>query len=175
VRRKRKGEPGPEVELPITPMLDMAFQLLVFFIFTYHPSSLEVQMEMSLPAAGEAKAQDAKDVDPNKISDSEIEEPAQITVIAKTQLGGTQTGALSQMVVDGLSKITLSNVKELSAHLRKLKGDQQLTSKEKISIQADSGLRWSHVVEIMDACKKAGFSNIGFAPPSDLGGVKEEK
>ncbi len=175
MRRKRKGEHGPEVELPITPMLDMAFQLLVFFIFTYHPSSLEVQMELSLPAAGEARAQDQKDVDPNKISDSEIEEPAQITIIAKTQLAGGQSGALSQMIVDGLSKMTLSNVKELAAHLRRLKGDQKLSNKEKISIQADSGLRWAYVVEIMDTCKKAGFSNIGFSPPTELGGVQKDQ
>src|SRR5207245_5733409 len=94
VRRKRKGDPGPEVELPITPMLDMAFQLLTFFIFTYHPSALEVQMELSLPATGEARAKDVKDVDPTKASDGEIEEPSQVTVIAKTQLDGANRGAL---------------------------------------------------------------------------------
>ena len=41
---------GPE--LPITPMLDMAFQLLTFFIMTYRPSALEGHMDLTLPAAG---------------------------------------------------------------------------------------------------------------------------
>lgn len=175
MRRKRPGEQGPEVELPITPMLDMAFQLLTFFIFTYHPSALEVQMELSLPAAGEARAKDARDVDPTKLSDSEIEEPSQVTVIAKTQLGGMSDGALSQIVVDGLTKATLGSLQELASHLRQLNGNDKLNQKEKVSIQADAGLRWSYVVEIMDTCKKAGFTNIGFAPPPELGATKEEK
>ena len=33
--KKQKTE---EIEIPITPMLDMAFQLLTFFILTYHPA-----------------------------------------------------------------------------------------------------------------------------------------
>jgi biopolymer transport protein ExbD len=172
--RRSRGEPGPEVELPITPMLDMAFQLLTFFIFTYHPSALEVQMEMRLPAVGEAKAQEMKDVDPAKLSDTEIEEPSQVTVMAKTQLDGVNDGALSQLIVDGLTKKNLSTLAELEAHLRDLKGDGQLNNKESIRIQADSALKWSHVIEVMDVCKRAGFTNIGFSPPPNLGG-KEEK
>ena len=56
--------------------------------------------------------------------------------------------------------------------VKTLSGDANLNNKEKVSIQADAGLRWSYVVEVMDACKKAGFTNIGFAPPADAG---EEK
>src|SRR5262245_16851495 len=40
------------LEIPVTPMLDMAFQLLTFFILTYHPMPSEVQFVMNLmPAA----------------------------------------------------------------------------------------------------------------------------
>lgn len=175
MRRRRPGDPGPEVELPVTPMLDMAFQLLMFFIFTYHPSALEVQMELNLPAAGEARAKDMKDVDPSKISDTEIEEPTQVTVIAKTQLGDKSDGRVSQIIVDGLAKTTLGNVKELETYLRRLNGPDKQYQHDKLSIKADGGLRWSHIVEIMDACKKAGFANIGFGPPPDGGAAKEEK
>ena len=34
--------------MPITPMLDMAFQLLTFFILTYHPMPSEGQFLMNL-------------------------------------------------------------------------------------------------------------------------------
>ncbi len=37
-----------EIEIPITPMLDMAFQLLTFFILTYRPAPAEVQFSMNL-------------------------------------------------------------------------------------------------------------------------------
>src|SRR3954465_5993806 len=48
-KKKRKEE---NIEIPITPMLDMAFQLLTFFILTYHPMPSEGQFVMNLmPAA----------------------------------------------------------------------------------------------------------------------------
>ena len=37
-----------EIEIPITPMLDMAFQLLTFFILTYRPAPSEGQFSMNL-------------------------------------------------------------------------------------------------------------------------------
>ncbi len=36
------------VAVPVTPMLDMAFQLLTFFILTYQPMPSEVQFSMNL-------------------------------------------------------------------------------------------------------------------------------
>src|SRR5262249_20507367 len=156
----------PEVELPITPMLDMAFQLLTFFIFTYHPSSLEGQMQMTLPGAGEAKAKEKQDFDPNKISDPDIETPSQVTVIVKSQHDGINDGAISQLTVDGLTKTTVSNLKELQDFLAKLKTHEDLTNRESVRIQGDSILKWSCVVDVMDACKRAGFTNVGFSPPA---------
>ena len=47
-RRKIKGD--DRIALPITPMLDMTFQLLFFFIINFNPADLEGQMDMSLPS-----------------------------------------------------------------------------------------------------------------------------
>jgi len=44
--KRKKNE--TEVEVPVTPMLDMAFQLLTFFILTYNPAPPENQFSMSL-------------------------------------------------------------------------------------------------------------------------------
>src|SRR4051794_40314641 len=98
--RRRKGEAAPEIVLPITPMLDMAFQLLTFFIFTYHPSALEGHMDLSLPAGGEAKAEKMEQVDPSKSSlDPELELPSEMTVEIKTQQDATSDGSVSQLVI----------------------------------------------------------------------------
>ncbi len=43
-----------EIEIPITPMLDMAFQLLTFFILTYRPAPSEGQFSMNLLPAQKA-------------------------------------------------------------------------------------------------------------------------
>ena len=45
---KGGGAQGINLSLIITPMLDMSFQLLAFFIMTYHPSALEGHIPGSL-------------------------------------------------------------------------------------------------------------------------------
>ena len=67
--RHRENE-DIRVVLPITPMLDMSFQLLAFFILTFKPPSAnEGQMDIYLPATGVAKAANPADVDPFAPSD----------------------------------------------------------------------------------------------------------
>ena len=47
--RKRQTTDHVDPDLPITPMLDMSFQLLAFFIMTFQPKPLEGQIQMTLP------------------------------------------------------------------------------------------------------------------------------
>ena len=47
--RTRKEEMPVDIMVPITPMLDMSFQLLSFFILTFHPMPVEGQLSVSLP------------------------------------------------------------------------------------------------------------------------------
>ena len=49
MHRKKPGADS-KITLPITPMLDMTFQLLFFFIINFHPADLEGQMDMALPS-----------------------------------------------------------------------------------------------------------------------------
>lgn len=47
--RRRKHDSGEDVTLNMAAMLDMAFQLLTFFILTFKPSPIEGQISMRLP------------------------------------------------------------------------------------------------------------------------------
>jgi biopolymer transport protein ExbD len=47
--RRRKPASATEPELPITPMLDMSFQLMAFFILTFRPAPSEAQLALTLP------------------------------------------------------------------------------------------------------------------------------
>src|ERR1700739_2628539 len=46
--RAISGKGGVALGLIITPMLDMSFQLMAFFIMTYHPSALEGHIDGNL-------------------------------------------------------------------------------------------------------------------------------
>src|SRR5947209_19095011 len=88
-RRKAAGLLEPE--LPITPMLDMSFQILFFFVMIYHPSALEVQLDLKLP------------VGPVVIDNLEPIPPpgplADVTVVVGTQRDRMHHGGISHLVV----------------------------------------------------------------------------
>src|SRR6516225_5844763 len=48
-RHKRKRPQTEEVTLNLAAMLDMAFQLLAFFILTFKPNPVEGQINLNLP------------------------------------------------------------------------------------------------------------------------------
>src|SRR5438034_9301009 len=48
-KHHRQTTDNVDPDLPITPMLDMSFQLMAFFIFTFRPAPTEGQIAMSLP------------------------------------------------------------------------------------------------------------------------------
>ena len=48
-RRHRRKRDSGEVQLNLAAMLDMAFQLLTFFILTFRPAPIEGQLAVNLP------------------------------------------------------------------------------------------------------------------------------
>jgi biopolymer transport protein ExbD len=172
--RLRYTEAGPEPNVPVTPMLDMAFQLLAFFVMTYHPSDLEGQMQLALPSKDTAAAKKPADVDPSTAPEKDpvLEIPADLTVVVKTQMDGVNNGAISALTVEDRSgPATIrpagdqSLMDALTRYLSKTK--ETVDNKTAVKLQADSKLKWENVVQVMDACRKAGFENISFAPPPD--------
>jgi biopolymer transport protein ExbD len=165
-RRGNKND-DPGVVLPITPMLDMAFQLLAFFIFTYHPSDLEGQMEMNLPDKAEPKAETPPENIVPSDPDQEPKIEADITIMLRTQHDGRLDGDISQIIIrEGPDETAVDTPEALLKVLTKKR--EGLSNKEGVKLQGDGRIKWSKIVEIMDVCRKAGFRDVGFAPPPDL-------
>ena len=167
--RRNKSEAAPEVNLPITPMLDMAFQLLTFFIFTYHPSGLEGQMDLNLPSEKTAAAKDKEQMRPDTAPDKaqDLVPPSDLTVNVRTQQDGATKGEMSALTLEQASgQKPVDNLKALEAELSEAR---KTTPNDAIKIQGDGKLKWSEVVKVMDVCRKAGFNNISFVPPADFG------
>jgi biopolymer transport protein ExbD len=169
MRHRRAGDPSLEVNLPITPMLDMAFQLLFFFIMNFNPADLEGQLDMSLPTEVEKQAHDPKDVKPDsKAGNPDLEPPSDLTVKVRTQLDGVHDGEISAIFVHKLEsrEEPVDGLGGLKAYLRKAQAT--VANKEAIKIQADGKLKLRSTLKVMDACRQAGFKNISFVPPEDF-------
>jgi biopolymer transport protein ExbD len=181
----RQTDPGTSVAIPIVPMLDMTFQLLFFFVATFNVSEGEGQMRMNLPSSGEAKAKDQSQVDLTKQSDTELDVPSDFVVVVKSFPGGLSVAIrdnakvsevgniqdLDKLKTDEQRRRLLELMDKLSSTL-KAKYDEKKKEDPKASnnvkIEANANMRYSTLVSVMDACLKAGYSQVGFAPPPDL-------
>jgi biopolymer transport protein ExbD len=169
-RRKVSDFGGVNLNSVIVPMLDMTFQILFFLILSFRAADVEEgKVDFSLPASGEAKAQDPNMVDPTAITDKDLALPANLTVMVKTVRDGTTNeGNISAIIVKSLNggEVALPDVATLERYLKVQLVEIQ--NKEDIKIEAESKLKYALVIEVMDACLRAGFTRVGFAPPPDL-------
>ena len=133
-RTKHKKNEELAIAIPVTPMLDMAFQLLTFFIFTYHPSEMkEGQMEMMLPGGASTRLQKQEDVNPESMSDPEVDAQSKITLRVGTQKGDEGGAIRFPIEIEGLSKESAGSLKDLEAKLVTMRARKRAARRWKVA------------------------------------------
>ena len=168
--RPRRYRPGPpeEVFFPVAPMLDMAFQLLAFFILTFKAPTAETHLDLLLPAtpaALPASARGQARPSPSRSVDSDLENDILIRAIAD-DLGDLEAIKMGEAVVPNLE--ALGN--RLSRYARLL-GKRPL----RVRLVADDRLRYEPAARIIATCSAAGVASIRLAGPASvpaLGGAR---
>jgi biopolymer transport protein ExbD len=93
-KKKKAEEMGVNLGIIITPMLDMAFQVLAFFIMTYHPSALEGHFDIKMlpPEKVAAKGKEDTSKDPPIDMPPELTDVLLVSVkaVGKGQSEGTR-------------------------------------------------------------------------------------
>jgi biopolymer transport protein ExbD len=151
--------PGPpdEVLFPVTPMLDMAFQLLAFFILTFNPST-ETHLDLDLPATPAALPSapqgDARPVRARKV-DSDLENDLLIRALAD-ELGDLKALRLGDAPLPDLS--TLGS--RLRRYIQLLEGRPL-----RVRIVADDRLRYEPAAQLIATCETAGVTAIRLSQP----------
>jgi biopolymer transport protein ExbD len=187
LKRKKKVEGGVNLGIIITPMLDMAFQLMAFFIMTYHPSALEGHFDIKLlpPSKLAFKGTAAKMDDiPPAGEEPELKDVLQVTIkaVAKGQTEGSRVdGDPSQILLTRPEEPTPSTIADTDISweegLRKLgtalkkyvdesPGKGAADIKANIKIEPDPELKHRYTMAVYDVCKQAGFQTIQFVAPS---------
>lgn len=174
-RRHRQTTDFVEPDLPITPMLDMSFQLLAFFIMTFKPSPTEGQIAMSLPPAQVGGPSD-------KIPDPGKEEPKKWVVTVESGSGGsirkmsfreqTPPGQPPGETVDDLGAdvagALLPKLKSLY-DTEKRRIDAAAARKTeipppKLTFEIGDKLLQTYVVQVFDAAVQVGFTDVAAVP-----------
>jgi len=180
----RNADPGGGVNLGliITPMLDMAFQLLSFFIMTYHPSALEGHIDGNLlpqvVRPGPVRP-NLEDPEPEWVPEKGDVTTIIVRAVAKGQKEGTrQEGDPSQILIRRVedpipAPIADTNdtweagMKKLALALRNHgKGETAL------KIEGDGNLKHQYVIQVYDICKSAGYRDIAFVYPKKTPGPR---
>jgi biopolymer transport protein ExbD len=160
--RARQGESAEDIQFPVTPMLDMAFQLLAFFILTFQSPTSETRLDLYLPtvpvALPGAPGGQAR-VTPPKRTELDLENDLKIRVEAD-ELGDLKSLRLGETLLPNLDALA----DRLRRYAKVLEGRPL-----RVRISADDRLRYETAAQIMGTCNAVGVASIRLADPAAEG------
>lgn len=146
-QRKKRRKDKDEMELQLTSMIDVIFQLLIYFVITANFQVDEGTIKATMPGQS---APVAPDVPPDP--------PIFIDLLTADD-GVTYTLRVdSKTVQGGASELYGYLAGQVSANKIKLDAD--------IQIRPAANVRWQHVVNVFNACARADLEKVGFATPN---------
>ena len=150
-----KRQKTEEVEVPITPMLDMAFQLLTFFVLTYRPAPSEGQFSMNLLPAQPAVSMDAPATDANA-NNNDL--PAGLKTLPVI-LRANGDGSLGQITI---GENNVADLTALANEVKELFGNPTLPFDQTI-LRTDPKLKYAEVMKVINIFSDNKVNKIAFA------------
>ena len=161
--RSRRFRPGPpdEVFFPVAPMLDMAFQLLAFFVLTFRAPSAETHIDLYLPATPAALPSAPEGLtrpSSSRTVDADLENDILVRAEAD-DLGDLAVLKLGEAIVPDLAT--------LGDRLRRYTG---LLGKHPLRVRlvADDRLRYEPAAKIIATCSAAGVASVRLSSPGAM-------
>jgi biopolymer transport protein ExbD len=158
--RKQAVRQDENVEIPMTPMIDIVFQLLVFFIMTFRIVAQEGDFNIRMPLAAMSEGPPPIDKLPPMV----------------VRMQADSRGNLAQISLN--QRALGTSVRRLHDEIRQVIGDDRgpgsVQETAEVELDCDYNLRYEHVIEAVTAV--SGFldasgnivklvEKIKFAPP----------
>jgi biopolymer transport protein ExbD len=124
------------IKLEMTPMIDIVFQLLVFFVFTFKIVLPEGDFNIRMPAT----------------SASQSSQPSE-TPLMKVRLRAEGDGSLSRVQLGDLAFTGQTPFYQLQSHLRGLIDDSAGpgSSDQEVELDCDYGLKYRYTINALTA------------------------
>ena len=129
----RKRASDSSLDFQMTPMIDIMFLLLCFFLVVYVYSQWETRLDLKPPVADN--------------STQSVREPTEIIINVDTE----------GSIYINQNVRTIDEVKAILKQIKETEGGGR------IIIRCDSKTNWEKGVELMNACTEAGMTNIAIA------------
>ncbi|SIN81711.1 Biopolymer transport protein ExbD [Singulisphaera sp. GP187] len=157
--KSRRPQPPEEVAFPVTPMLDMAFQLLAFFVLTFQVPSAETHLDLDLPASPLALPSESKgrgQAPASRRVDTDLEND--LWIRAETDdLGDLKSLRLGESVLPDLTTLG-----ERLGRYVQLMENRPL----RVRLVADDALRYEEAARIIAVCGAAGVATVRLTDPA---------
>lgn len=152
--RSKARRPTGSGELNMAAMLDVCFQLLIFFVLTASFAAGEGILPADLPV-GESQA------------DADEQPPTQPIHISLRSLGADEVAI--EIGGDPSPPATFHELYEKLGGLQVSEANPTApyNADDPVIIQAESSVRWRHLVNAFNAAVRARYTNVNFAQPSD--------
>jgi len=153
---KKKGLPD-KIPIDMTPMIDIVFQLLTFFVMTLKVATMEGDFNIKMPLAEQSASAPDDQLPP-------------LTLRMNTDSNGNLTTlALNNRTWSGPDRFA-----RLHHHIASVVGDGNLATSAEVTLDCDYGLRYEYVIEAISAVSGSVGADgqiiklvekIKFAPP----------
>ena len=152
-RRKQRKRSTDDVQLNMAAMLDMAFQLLAFFILTFRASPIEAQIELRLPDSPQATASSSVQMNSSPQEFDDLNSPLPI------ELHSLPTGELEKIVIG--SRVLKSEVpaEVIQLYRQEMQALFATPIFDSIVIRVGKELHYEPLMQVVDLCTKQKTSN----------------
>lgn len=148
--RKRKSS---NVDLNLAAMLDMAFQLLTFFILTFRPAPIEGELGLHLPPPVPI----TKNVDQGESTEgganADVEDVEKLDLMITSDDSGEVSMIKAGMRALVSGRMNKPNIMKLDDQLKKM-FDEQVIPLDRVQLAVDERLRYEELMKIIDVCTK---------------------
>ncbi len=153
--RRRRKKNSEAVELNLAAMLDMAFQLLAFFVLTFRPASVELEMRMNLPLQ-EGVAIDREQKNDAPVNAAPSDSAVAIYEAIPVHVDASDSGDVSEI---RLGQLTISKGPATDASLLALGTElgrivSQPNAVDRVEITVAGRLSYQDFMRIMDTCSR---------------------
>ena len=136
------------LEVAMTPMIDVVFMLLIFFVWTASFHVSELILPSSLITQNEGQG--------SELLSPELEDLERVVVRLSARQNSIVTWTINEIPVNSLQAVR-----------ERLKLVANINDSLPVLVDPDPSVPLGDVIDVYDAAKIAGFQNVQFATPAD--------
>lgn len=156
LRRRRARRRRPAVHLQLTAMIDVVFNLLIFLLVGSALKPAEGQIANRLPS-----------MSPASYAMQIPFEPITIELVASRQPVGDDDDTLGCTISVVGHDVRAESVDQLYEYLQSLISQQAWSRSNPCMLVAGQDVSWQDVVDVHNACLRAGFEKVGYSQAAD--------